>query len=529
MKTTNIFDLLGDEPAEPVEPSEPAEPAEPSTESEPLIVDNVLDKLLDTSADMDERLALLDSFSEDNELNTFDLFNRLSNVYMITPMRSIGKYLLNIIQKTKLSFNQKLEVAKQMCYSSTEAVEGFDSLIWLIENEPKFNDLNVHQQFEAVSVFARRRSEKATQLIIKFVNNENIEQEARYKFVLALDHYAQLRKDDMYKYTDYITDQIKSINEDTIFYQTTAATNIFNNDGFLIFYRVLAGQLLLQLGVSNDGKTEDKLLSFADDDELDYNRRADAADVVITLSSISDYKDKAAAILIKLGGSGLTVYDNKQNVHSRAIDESVEKGINFLFSNLRLCSNDDFENVKRNLEGHFNYAKHKNVTLTLKRIELDRAMYNNNQTLSSILVRLYKYIDTNENRDEMLNCLLQELDDAAHTCSSGIISRMINSISGFGDFAVEISIEDQVLGNISGRLNAKLQSVEDEELQAKIMEEMTLPSSLFDRRLNFLCFFRDHVGDILNDIRDEFKELCSSFDMDLYIRKALYFYEGEFY
>ena len=67
-------------------------------------------------------------------------------------------------------------------------------------------------------------------------------------------------------------------------------------------------------------------MSFAQDPDLDYNIRADSADVLLRLGS-EDNKTTAREIIMILGrdgGTGRTIFDNTQNVNSR-LEELMNK------------------------------------------------------------------------------------------------------------------------------------------------------------------------------------------------------------
>jgi hypothetical protein len=59
--------------------------------------------------------------------------------------------------------------------------------------------------------------------------------------------------------------------------------------------------------------------------------------------------------------------------------------------------------------------------------------------------------------------LLEELEEMSGTCSSGFASRLINVISGFGEFSIRISWGDQIKANLFGRLNAAARRITDQE------------------------------------------------------------------
>jgi hypothetical protein len=59
--------------------------------------------------------------------------------------------------------------------------------------------------------------------------------------------------------------------------------------------------------------------------------------------------------------------------------------------------------------------------------------------------------------------LLEELIDMYGTCSSGFSSRLVNVISGYGDFNLNISWRDQIIANFTGRLNARARDISSKE------------------------------------------------------------------
>jgi hypothetical protein len=101
-------------------------------------------------------------------------------------------------------------------------------------------------------------------------------------------------------------------------------------------YRILAGQYLLQhikeIDDTEKNSIQKIILSFAEDSNLDYNLRADAADLLLQLGS-EDYKKLGKNIITMLGrieGNVKTIYDNKQNVHVDIIEKSSLHILQFL-------------------------------------------------------------------------------------------------------------------------------------------------------------------------------------------------------
>ena len=190
-----------------------------------------------------------------------------------------------------------------------------------------------------------------------------------------------------------------------------------------------------------------------------------------------------------------------------------------------------------------------------------------------ILLKVWTYITSHESEQEMRKRMLQELYEMSGTCSTGFASRLVNVISGFGDFNMRISWRDQIIANFTGRLNARAREItkpenadknfrlyckksankeddvkEDiirqkliaerekqeekktpeqqlEEFQDKVLCEMSLDSDEFKSRKNFLRFFRKNMLSIRQELHKEFKEHIDSASFDLYFRQAISKYE----
>ena len=145
-----------------------------------------------------------------------------------------------------------------------------------------------------------------------------------------------------------------------------------------------------------------------------------------------------------------------------------------------------------------------------------------------MLVLIYSYISGHDAEKELKKRLIEELEYMADLCSSGFVSNLVNVISGFGDFSVRISWRDQILANITGRLNAKIRDMDNLKLQEKILSEMTIKEQV--DRPTFMKFFRESVGSIHNEMYEEFKEYLTDADFELYFKGAMSSYEsGEFF
>ena len=139
---------------------------------------------------------------------------------------------------------------------------------------------------------------------------------------------------------------------------------------------------------------------------------------------------------------------------------------------------------------------------------------------------MWEYIIFHEYKDEMINRLIEELIEMSGWCSSGYISRLVNSICGFGEFNLDIGYSNEIITKFAHKLNKLIQSIKDEELSETLLSEMTEPSGNYLERKVFLKFFRDNVPYIKEDLYEEYKEYISDTDFDLYMIKAISHYEG---
>ena len=215
--------------------------------------------------------------------------------------------------------------------------------------------------------------------------------------------------------------------------------------------------------------------------------------------------------------------------------------------------------------------------MSLNRIEMDRSLYLNSTT-SKILIKLYSYIQKNEHVEQLEKRLLEELEEMTGKCSSGFVSRLCNTLSGFGDLNIYVSFEDQIIACFVGRLNSYIHKISNKDspfyndklydmlnlylksisydrytvntplkniiddylkydreskinkaieyFQEQVLNEMTLNTNKFDDRKNFLLFFGTYLPNLRQELWEEFKDYMDEFIFDLTIRKAISTYEG---
>lgn len=275
-----------------------------------------------------------------------------------------------------------------------------------------------------------------------------------------------------------------------------------------VYFCNLSGQYLLKNCNLSDIERKDvemHILNYAKDVHVEYNLRADAADILLRFGS-DESKNAGRDIIMQLGsinGPVRTIFENEQNVHTEEVEESVAETLEFLSSfQIYTVNNNsiDFDYVNSHIEkmlkeeievknkNHISgeikckysksnydntifcsndcellFVKNEKIKIAMQRICMDRALYSKfNNSLLNILLKIYTYIQMQEEEHiklELYKRMLQELEEMSGTCSSGFASRLVNIISGYGNFNIRISFEDQIISNFIGRLNAAARDI----------------------------------------------------------------------
>jgi len=523
--------------------------------------------ILDLSLRYETRIKLIHRYFQENQNNAIEIISRISGMYQFSGAKILEKYLNGIALETKLSDFLNVEAVKGLL-SFTEFEEDIydkdDDEMKEIKTESndairQRNELRQNIAYETLNIICSRLgNELATpykiDVICSLMENEKYKEESSLYFIKIIEDN---RIDCDYRYKSILSLERKKIS-DIKFHLYKSLLSFLRNDNNLMMYRILSSQYLLQsikeLMTENEIKeVEQNLLEFAENEDNEYNLRADASDVLLSLGS-ENMKIKGREIIMKLGGKGKTIFDNKQNVHVKEIEKSVMNILETICYVPIMKLNDDFINfdyVDEEIQKLINDTNDKEkILVSLNRIRMDRTLYSAlSITLSVVMVKLWSYICSNENKNEMQKRLLQELEDMAGTCSSGFISRLVNTISGFGDLSIAISFEDQIVSNFSARLNSYAQKICDEDsiFQTKsfddvkklhnsenpvedfydaVLNEMMISSSDYKNRPSFLLFFRTYMSNIREEMFKEFIEYVSESEFDLYFRKALSYYDG---
>ena len=655
-------------------------------------LDNLPSIVMNLSKSLDKRINAFEKYYEERGDNAIEILRTLSSMYQMSGSKLIEHFFYRICTHGLISPFLKAEAAK--CILDYEEADDDDRQEEIITNNIARKTLgykaldhvcydlsNMPTPCRVEAIFLLMSSDmfqtNADSYFKEFIRSDNIECQFRYTTILSLEKIGSeemkkelelAEKEKLYKHLslcektkknwriiirDLSYDDLKKVYKIMFperscgkdFFIEKAQFCFFFYNKIPIYYRNISGQYLLKncdLSEINRDRIENQILEFAEDTELDYNLRADAADILLRFGSLPSRERGMNVIMqLSLTGSGhiRTVFDNAQNVHTEEVEESVSEALEFLSSFSIYIHNNNpigFDYVNSRIENilkdqirdtrdgrlvcdkiekrckycecdvlDYNdsfcsenctklYARNEKIRISMTRIFIDRALYSKfNNTLLNILLKIYTYIgyQDNETRLELHKRMLEELEEMSGTCSSGFASRLVNIISGYGDFNIRISFKDQIIANFVGRLNAKARSITEdtsifrhdrledvvelwlldkerkelkEEIELKlkgelnkppqtrdlvvefllecrdekiekcledfkelVLNEMAIKSSRYSERRNFSLFFRSHVSNIREELAEEFKDLISLTDFDLYFRRAIMMYDGE--
>jgi hypothetical protein len=493
-----------------------------------LTEDNLSKSIVDLSLSLETRLKAVNMYyQKEGGNNMIETINKLGTMYEMSGARLLRQFLFSICEKCEIDpFLQSLAAKALISYSDKDEI-GYKAIDLVY---PRLGlEIGTPYKIDFVKMLMKSplHRDNAKSYFCEIINDNKLDCDYRYKTILGLEYKCN---------GDEKHDNEKS--EKMSYFIKESLLEFIKNDNNRVMYRILSGQYLLQK-FKNEDQTliENILISFAKDDKIEYNLRADATDVLLQLGS-EDIKKEAQNIILHLGVGNkniATVYDNAQNVHTKQVEESILEALEFLqtFNLLKhkgktitveFVENKILEMLKDEKDSKDKCDK---IKIAFNRIIMDRALYSKfNCSLSLILLKVWTYLTGHKNEEEITKRLIEELYEMAGTCSSGFASRLINTISGFGDFSMRISWEDQIIANLTGRLNARIREMDNLKLQEKVVEEMTIPSFNYDLRKNFLKFFRKNMLSIREEMYQEFKNHISDSDYDLYFRKAISMYEN---
>lgn len=286
--------------------------------------------------------------------------------------------------------------------------------------------------------------------------------------------------------------------------------------------------VILQIIFEGENKFLGDLLLIAKDGRS-LSVRLEACDILF-LKGSSAVKAQAQHLIEALVPQDAYT-TNKENAHLSSIAASVNRTLDLLLEKNR--DKTPPQNLYNSLLQRFSHQKSLNVKRSLYRIFNYNFLRftNHHLTLKEVIENVCLFIDSfpPETQQQLYTRLEQELEDMYNTCSQGYLTRLINVFSGFGveDVGISIAFEDQIYAIFSFKVNECIAAAPT-ELKDTLLEELTVPTNEPERRMNLTRYLRPYLSKIWNEIFDEFSANLTTTDLDLYCRKVLLKYEGNF-
>lgn len=448
--------------------------------------DNILDKIMDFFIEIDERIKLLNSLTNDQAI---EFINKINTIYLFSHGELYEQYIYDII----IHSNIPVDIKMLCCNTLYDEESRFKyKAFYHILNSSEILPVPLQTNIFKHVMTTEENKEYVLEKFKVLLSNIKIECEYRYKIVYDFTKNETIKR----------------------YYLDNSYLHIFYNIE-RTRYKILSAQYLLNSSISKKDKSkiEKICLSFCLDTNLDYNLRADSADLMIRFGNKKN-KETAKEIIILLGKDKTnTIYHDKQNIHDENIQEEVKKFLNSLSSievkltmeeiqtkiKLLYCENEYYKKIK-SLE---NETKQQNnldkINASLLRIKLDQTKYENYE-LQTIFMKIWTIIQNSEHRETLEQRMIEELIDMADTCSSGHLIRLVNALNSFG-VEFSFSVEKQFYASFSTKLINIIHSLPEQQ-QELITNE--LGWSKEDEKPEYNKLFISSFKNIIDGLREEY-------------------------
>lgn len=475
----------------------------------------------------------MDKYSEDDiisSLNTMpdiqqlEFLKILEKMYYISKTHFVHKLLYRLFTDNTLEIPPILRIQIIYLFDKNDIDEKIMHQLYHIIEDPdaKLEPVN---QFDILIYVFKEFGEYTTMfmtLLKKILCDIRLDEDFRYRSMLESRSYLPSK-------TEF----------------TEILNTCFYDPSFTIRNKILLCQYTMNHPHHYDEHTIststiiDYLVDILLDTQMNNELRMDVADILLNMNNISDeLRNQAILIIDEIGTqhNKFSFYHNQENVHYVDIS-SIQNTLDYLNHKFAYSSK---SNIQSNIQFYSNKVKtfdeyqqlekpdQTKVNVSLIRIQNDRSVYGSyNNTLNDVLGMIYTYIVTHKHTKELQKRLMEELIEMSGKCATGYVIRLINVLSGFDDnITITIPPSESLKSVLFHKLNQKIFEMEDEDMKNDVLYELTLPSSFIHLRPNFLKFFREVFPNLKEELYEQFKDLMSDTDYDLYLRQIVINYEG---
>lgn len=190
--------------------------------------------------------------------------------------------------------------------------------------------------------------------------------------------------------------------------------------------------------------------------------------------------DKTQSIKTRIIRVKKNIYNDSQNVHTTSINESVKDIVRKISEENGECINklnrtnnlSDFSKRLTVLSNTLNIIERQKILGTFDRILIDTSKFERDLSLTDILILVWCKIRTSKDKDELEKRMLEEFIEMNGLCATGHLSRLINILSGFFEYSIKISVNDQIKNYIYNHYNKLIENeTEGEKLLDQLVDE----------------------------------------------------------
>lgn len=455
--------------------------------------------IIDECYNIKDKLEAIEYISKNYKEDIQEVIRKIIGIYELYELNSYELLLIDIVLKSTIDTIFKLECCKVIYqYNKSQG----QLLIYKIYD--KLYNIETPLKIEVCNMML-------TNLIYLNENSKYIRKifedkiDIKYKFKILTTLKNNIEIDKTYKLRAYIYFIENHINDYDI--------NII----YSIEYLISEFKFM---------KYIDLCISYGKNKNISLELRSNAIDLILRYGN----KELGNELLKDISYDNKkinNIYTNKQNVHNINMEKSISKYLIETLNNIKINEKD--------IDIIFNLDKSQSFINSMNRILIDNSIYTGNQTLKTILLKIWKIIETSENKDLLKNRLIEELKECDGVCGTGYLSRIVNIMSAYG-FTMNIGFEEQIKSNVFGRLNKMIHDIKDEKYKELILNELISEGM----NTNLKKFYKDNIFKIYEELYLEYVGVRSKeynegvvkykyIDHDtfeLYFRNAVSSFEG---
>ena len=177
------------------------------------------------------------------------------------------------------------------------------------------------------------------------------------------------------------------------------------------------------------------------------------------------------------------VYNDKQNIHNRNIQNSFKNSLNNIFKDKQIL---DLVIIKQQiLENSILTEQTKREIINYCDDSMEHTSFL--ITYSDLLIYVWSRIIASPNADEILSVLNQEISDGLCMCFTGRLTRLLNTLVGFyDDIELQISDSEQITNIIMGLKNKFPSGEELKDVVKKELLERQYSESIINEWFDYI-------------------------------------------